>query len=89
MEYFKICDKSSGREYDIFPGTSILVNAWESEETPEAGRTRRVLKIVRLSLMGSILSNCHLGLEKRICSGANMGVITAEFTLANMVNCFD
>ena len=69
MDYFKIHDKSSSREYDIYPGTRILVNAWGIGRDPKSGRTQmcftqRGLRTVRLSFMGSTLSYCHLGVAK-------------------------
>ena len=94
MNYFKIQDKSSSREYDIYPETRILVNAWGIGRDPKIWKDPDVFYPERfedceIEFYGKHFELLPFGGGKRICPGANMGVITAEFTLANLVYCFD
>ena len=94
MDYFKIHDKSSGREYDIFPGTRMLVNAWGIGRDPISWKDPDVFYPERfedceIEFSGKHFELLPFGGGKRICPGANKEVITAEFTIANFVNCFD
>ncbi|KAL6310766.1 hypothetical protein AAG906_006157 [Vitis piasezkii] len=89
-----IHDKSSSIEYDIYPGTRILVNAWGIGRDPKSWKDPDVFYPERfedseIEFYGKHFELLPFGAGKRICPGANMGVITAEFTLANLVYCFD
>ncbi|KAJ9698657.1 hypothetical protein PVL29_007631 [Vitis rotundifolia] len=94
MDYFKIHDKSSSREYDIYPGTRILVNAWGIGRDPKSWKDPDVFYPERfedceIEFYGKHFELLPFGGGKRICPGVNMGVNTVEFTLANLVYCFD
>lgn len=94
IDHFKIHDKSSGRDYEIHPGTRILVNAWAIGRDPTIWKDPDVFYPERfeeseIEFYGKHFELLPFGSGKRVCPGADMGATTAEFTLANLVYCFD
>ena len=94
IDHFKIHDKSSGRGYDIYPGTRILVNVWAIGRDPKIWKDPDVFYPERfeeceIEYYGKHFELLPFGSGKRVCPGIDMGVTTAEFTLANLVYCFD
>ncbi|RVW66023.1 Cytochrome P450 71B6 [Vitis vinifera] len=79
MNYFKIQDKSSSREYDIYPETRILVNAWGIGRDPKSWKDPDVFYPERfedceIEFYGKHFELLPFGGGKRICPGANMGI---------------
>ncbi|XVF61603.1 hypothetical protein PTKIN_Ptkin08bG0143500 [Pterospermum kingtungense] len=88
MRQFKIDD------YDILPKTRILVNIWaigrdpNSWESPNEFYPERYEKN-EIDFKGSDFDLLPFGAGRRICPGLAMGATNVEFTLANLLYCFD
>ena len=72
----------------------MLVNAWGIGRDPISWKDPDVFYPERfedceIEFSGKHFELLPFGGGKRICPGANKDVITAEFTIANFVNCFD
>ncbi|XVF14554.1 hypothetical protein REPUB_Repub09cG0071400 [Reevesia pubescens] len=80
--------------YDIFPQTRILVNAWAigrdpvSWENPEEFYPER-FEDKDTDFRGAHFELVPFGAGRRICPGLAMATTNIEFTLANLLYCFD
>lgn len=80
--------------YDIYPKTLIQVNAWaigrDSKywESPEEFIPERFID-KPVDVKGQDFEYLPFGSGRRICPGINMGLITSELALANLLYCFD
>ncbi|XVF61590.1 hypothetical protein PTKIN_Ptkin08bG0142200 [Pterospermum kingtungense] len=81
-------------DYDILPKTRILVNIWaigrdpNSWENPNEFYPERFEKN-EIDFKGSDFDLLPFGAGHRICPGLAMGATNVEFTLANLLYCFD
>jgi 4-hydroxyphenylacetaldehyde oxime monooxygenase len=85
--------------YDVPAGTRVLVNAWAigrdpaSWENPEEFDPGRFEAEVGVGGGGGFsrawFEFLPFGAGRRMCPGIDMGVATTEFTLANLLYCFD
>ncbi|EOX92082.1 Cytochrome P450, family 71, subfamily B, polypeptide 34, putative isoform 3 [Theobroma cacao] len=88
MRHFKIGD------YDILPKTRILVNVWaigrdpNNWENPDEFYPER-FEENDIDFKGSDFDLLPFGAGRRICPGLAMGATNVEFTLANLLHCFD
>ncbi|XWS41585.1 hypothetical protein CRYUN_Cryun17cG0094500 [Craigia yunnanensis] len=88
MRQFKIGD------YDILPKTRILVNVWATGRDPNSWENPNEFYPERfeeneIDFKGSDFNLLPFGAGRRICPGLAMGATNVEFTLANLLYCFD
>ncbi|RVW66134.1 2-methylbutanal oxime monooxygenase [Vitis vinifera] len=93
LKYLKMVIKEALRKHAPIP-LLIPLNAWGIGRDPKIWKDPDVFYPERfedceIEFYGKHFELLPFGGGKRICPGANMGVITAEFTLANLVYCFD
>ncbi|KAK3039894.1 hypothetical protein RJ639_028287, partial [Escallonia herrerae] len=80
--------------YDIYPKTSILVNAWAIGRDPKVWKNPDNFYPERfaeteIDFRGQHFELLPFGAGRRICPGLVMGATAVEFTLANLLHCFD
>ncbi|KAF8667633.1 hypothetical protein HU200_052839 [Digitaria exilis] len=84
--------------YDVAVGTRVLVNTWAIGRDPASWAHPEEFDPGRFDVDGedgmSGLSRARFeflpfGAGRRMCPGIDMGVATTEFTLANLLYCFD
>ncbi|XVF15217.1 hypothetical protein REPUB_Repub09cG0131700 [Reevesia pubescens] len=88
MRQFKLGD------YDILPGTRILVNVWAIGRDPNSWENPNEFYPERfeendIDFKGSDFDLLPFGAGRRICPGLAMGATNVEFILANLLHCFD
>ncbi|XVE86793.1 hypothetical protein DITRI_Ditri18aG0062600 [Diplodiscus trichospermus] len=88
MRQFKVGD------YDILPNTRILVNVWAIGRDPNSWENPNEFYPERfegneIDFKGSYFDLLPFGAGRRICPGLTMGATNVEFTLANLLYCFD
>lgn len=80
--------------YDVYPKTRILVNAWaigrdaNAWENPNEFYPERFEATDR-DYRGRHFEYIPFGAGRRICPGITMSITTMEYTLANLLHCFD
>jgi len=80
--------------YDVYPKTRILVNVWaigrdpKTWENPDEFYPER-FEGSEIDFRGQNFELLPFGAGRRICPGLTMGVTAVEFTLANLLHCFD
>ncbi|PSR86236.1 4-hydroxyphenylacetaldehyde oxime monooxygenase [Actinidia chinensis var. chinensis] len=80
--------------YDVYPKTRILVNAWAIGRDPGTWANPDVFYPDRfegseIDFKGQNFELLPFGAGRRICPGLTMGATAVEFTLANLLHCFD
>uniref|UniRef100_A0A0E0KLK4 4-hydroxyphenylacetaldehyde oxime monooxygenase n=1 Tax=Oryza punctata TaxID=4537 RepID=A0A0E0KLK4_ORYPU len=80
--------------YDVPARTQVFVNAWAIGMDPASWDEPEVFDPERFEHKEVDFNGVHLELEpfgagRRICAGMAMGAATVEFTLANLLHCFD
>ncbi|EEF32356.1 cytochrome P450, putative [Ricinus communis] len=80
--------------YDIKPKTMIQVNAWAIGRDPKYWKDPEEFFPERFAdgspdFKGKDYEFLPFGAGRRMCVGMNLGTITVEFVLANLVYCFD
>ncbi|CAI0395026.1 unnamed protein product [Linum tenue] len=80
--------------YDIAPKTMIYVNAWGMGRDPNYWKNADKFMPERfadssLDFRGHDFEYLPFGAGRRICPGINMGIISVEIALANLLYCFD
>lgn len=80
--------------YEIKPKTLVYVNAWaiardsENWEDPEEFYPERFFTS-GVDFKGKDFELIPFGSGRRMCPAMNMGVVTVELSLANILHCFD
>jgi len=80
--------------YEIKPKTLVYVNAWaigrdpENWEDPEEFYPERFI-MSSVDFKGNNFELIPFGSGRRMCPAMNMGVVTVELTLANVLHSFD
>ena len=85
---------ANGCKYDVFPETTILVNAFAIGRDPNSWKNPDEFSPERfegseIDYKGQHFELLPFGSGRRMCVGIAMGVPTVEFTLANLLYCFD
>lgn len=85
---------ANGCTYDIFPQTTILVNAFAIGRDPNSWKNPDEFYPERfedsdIDFKGQHFELLPFGAGRRICPAIAMAVSTVEFTLANLLYCFD
>ncbi|EOX92908.1 4-hydroxyphenylacetaldehyde oxime monooxygenase, putative [Theobroma cacao] len=80
--------------FDIFPQTRIMVNAWAIGRDPDSWENPKEFHPERfedkdIDFKGAHFELVPFGAGRRICPGLAMGATNIEFTLANLLYCFD
>ncbi|XWS41105.1 hypothetical protein CRYUN_Cryun17cG0052200 [Craigia yunnanensis] len=80
--------------YDIFPQTRILVNAWAIGRDPDSWENPEEFYPERFEDNDTDFRGAHFelvpfGAGRRVCPGLAMATTNIEFTLANLLYCFD
>ncbi|KAF0912530.1 hypothetical protein E2562_014111 [Oryza meyeriana var. granulata] len=80
--------------YDVPAKTRVLVNAWAIGRDPARWDEPEVFDPDRFEHKDVEFNGAHMelvpfGAGRRICPGLAMGAATVEFTLANLLHCFD
>ncbi|CAN6293996.1 unnamed protein product [Urochloa humidicola] len=80
--------------YDIPAKTRLFVNAWAIGRDPTIWDNSKEFDPDRfdgkdVSFNGTHFDFVPFGAGRRMCPGMTMGVTTTEFTLANLLHCFD
>ncbi|KAJ7957844.1 Cytochrome P450 [Quillaja saponaria] len=81
--------------YVIQPKTLVYINAWafgrdpETWENPEEFFPERFLQSSSIDFKGQDFELIPFGAGRRIFPGMNMGVVTVELVLANLLHSFD
>ncbi|KAF0912532.1 hypothetical protein E2562_014111 [Oryza meyeriana var. granulata] len=80
--------------YDVPAKTRVLVNAWAIGREPARWDEPEVFDPDRFEHKDVEFNGAHMelvpfGAGRRICPGLAMGAATVEFTLANLLHCFD
>ncbi|KAG5514973.1 hypothetical protein RHGRI_036122 [Rhododendron griersonianum] len=87
-QHFQICG------YNVYPKTRILVNAWAIGRDPEVWKNPGEFYPERfegseIDFRGQNFELLPFGAGRRICPGLTMGATAVEFTLANLLHCFN
>ncbi|CAL4937100.1 unnamed protein product [Urochloa decumbens] len=88
MRHFKIC------RYDVPAKTRIFVNAWAIGRDPAIWSNPEEFDPERfnggdIDFNGAHFELLPFGAGRRMCPGVAMGVAVVEFTLANLLHCFE
>ncbi|CAN6291081.1 unnamed protein product [Urochloa humidicola] len=88
MRHFKICG------YDVPAKTRIFVNAWAIGRDPAIWSNPEEFDPERFNGSDIDFNGAHFellpfGAGRRMCPGVAMGVAVVEFTLANLLHCFN
>ncbi|XP_038892726.1 cytochrome P450 71B37-like [Benincasa hispida] len=88
MSHFKL------NGYDIDPKTHVHVNLWAIGRDPECWTNPQEFFPERfmgsnIDYKGQNFELIPFGAGRRVCPGMNMGIVTVELALANMLLCFD
>lgn len=80
--------------YDIKKGTRVYINAWAIGRDPKTWEQPEKFSPERFQdrptdYKGQNFEMLPFGGGRRICPGINMGMVTVELALANMLHCFD
>ncbi|KAK2996883.1 hypothetical protein RJ639_026450 [Escallonia herrerae] len=80
--------------YDILPKTRVIVNAWAIGHDPEMWENPNEFYPERfegksVDYKGQNFEFLPFGSGRRMCPGINMGLMSVEFTVANLLHCFD
>ncbi|KAK2992724.1 hypothetical protein RJ640_025227 [Escallonia rubra] len=80
--------------YDILPKTRVIVNAWAIGRDPEMWENPNEFYPERfegksVDYKGQNFEFLPFGSGRRMCPGINMGLMSVEFTVANLLHCFD
>ncbi|KAM7501708.1 hypothetical protein LguiB_000612 [Lonicera macranthoides] len=80
--------------YDILPETRVLVNAWAIGRDPGVWEKPGEFYPERfedngIDYRGQFFEYLPFGSGRRMCPGINMGIMSVEFTVANLLHCFD
>ena len=88
MRHVNICG------YDVPAKTRIFVNAWSIGRDPASWNNPEEFNPDRFEVKDVDFNGAHFelvpfGAGRRICPGLAMGATNVEFTLANLLNCFE
>lgn len=80
--------------YDILPETRVLVNVWAIGRDPGVWENPGEFYPERfedkcIDYRGQFFEYLPFGSGRRMCPGINMGIMSVEFTVANLLHCFD
>ncbi len=80
--------------YDVYPKTRIFISAWAIGRDPNVWQNPEEFYPERfedssIDYRGGNYELLPFGSGRRMCPGINMASITVEFTLANLLHCFD
>jgi 4-hydroxyphenylacetaldehyde oxime monooxygenase len=88
MRHINICG------YDVPANTRVFVNIWAIGRDPTIWSNPEEFDPDRFDENGVDFNGAHFellpfGVGRRMCPGVAMGVTIVEFTLANLLHCFD
>ncbi|XP_058103499.1 cytochrome P450 71A6-like [Magnolia sinica] len=81
-------------EYDILPGTSVIINAWAIGRDPESWDSPDEFLLERfmnssIDYKGKDFELVPFGVGRRGCPGLHFSAPTMELALATLIYCFD
>ncbi|GFZ01744.1 cytochrome P450, family 71, subfamily B, polypeptide 20 [Actinidia rufa] len=80
--------------YEIDVKTRVLVNAWAIGRDPKMWKDPEAFiperfEGIGVDYKGQSFEFLPFGSGRRMCPGINMGIMSVEFTVANLLHCFD